>query len=168
MASKSRMTISHMKARDIPNLVSIDHLVYESNGWNDDSFRAHFKSQSLVGIVARDAGVPFACISGIIQRSGIYIARLVVHPERRKEGVGSALFEALHYQLRTMNKPFYYLLSDIPEAGDWFSIGQDFLRKNGFSLQRVVRNIERATCQKGEQTDRLKSVYHFVHAVTTA
>lgn len=165
------MTISHMTAKDVPHLVNIDKMIYDDQAWCSDSFRTHFRTASMVGLVARVGFLsetrPAGYVSAIVQKSGIYIARMVVHPDDRRQGIGTALFESLQLQLRCMNKPIYYLLSDAPEASDWFTIGQDFLRRNGFMLLRVARNISKATCQDGTQEDKLRSVYHFVHAVKT-
>jgi ribosomal-protein-alanine N-acetyltransferase len=98
MSSTKKAVPTHLRwciRRDMPEVVAIEERSFGRLAWGEDDLIEALRVRSNVGMVAeRDERIVGHMLYEL--RSGrIHLLRLVVHPEHRSSGVGTAFLEKL-------------------------------------------------------------------------
>lgn len=111
------------------------------NGPNDcytgeELHRIMTKNKSCVPVIAHLEGRIIGFHIFCVQKIRVYGVRTFVHPEFRERGIGGNLLKYQHHHFKKVHS---YTLKDGVDPAEVFIVKQDFLRSNGYYLDKVTR-----------------------------
>ncbi len=118
------LRIRDLTASDIPSLKD-----FAPREWNVDlsvTFGRHFGQPHFYPIVAEQDGALVGCANGLLQGRVGWLGNIIVQPEYRGHGIGSALTEEVMKFLHTKNMEYQILIAT--------SMGEPIYRRLGFQV----------------------------------
>lgn len=129
--------VRHMIRRDMPEVLQIERKSFET-AWTDEDFLCCLRQRNCMGMVAQM--IPDGRIVGFFifeeHKTKFHFLNFAVHPDFRRQGVGSKMVSKLQDKVTHDGKKSEILL-DVRES----DLGaQLFFRKFGFRAVKVVRH----------------------------
>jgi len=145
------MHIRWMIRRDYDEVLAIENALFEFP-WTEKEFVDELRKRNSIGMVADDGDVLGYVVYRLASRE-IEIVNLAVHPERQRQGVGTALVDRLKQKLSPERR--VRLIADVRETN---LQAQLFFRELGF----------RALMVKRQRFDNQEDAYHFQYRLKVA
>jgi ribosomal-protein-alanine N-acetyltransferase len=112
--------------RDIPEVVEAEILTYGHEAWGEEQVHFHRCAKNRIGMVVEFEERILGFMFYNLHRSKLEILRLVVHPNFRNQGVGTAMVEKLKSKLCSTRRNRIVVRVPLdPEGCGWF-------RRRGF------------------------------------
>ena len=97
-STKQTVHIRWMIRRDLPSILAIESKSFEFP-WTEDEFVRCLRQRDCIGMVAECAERVVGFMIYELQRTRIHVLSFAVHPEYRRQSVGSAMIEKLFAKL---------------------------------------------------------------------
>ncbi len=136
MASiKQTVHIRWMIRRDLPSVLGIESSSFEFP-WTEDEFVRCLRQRDCIGMVAEYAEQVVGFMIYELQKSRIHVLSFAVHPDYRRQSVGSAMVQKLVSKLAYQRRNRIIL-----EVRETNLAAQLFFRSLGFRATGVLRNF---------------------------
>lgn len=135
-----RLHIRWILSRDIEEVVSIEKMVSKACGgfptpWTEEEFLQTLRKTKCIGMVADHGDRIVGFIIYELQKVGLEIMKLAVHPRWQRLGIGRRMVEKLIAKLPTHKRDRVW--TDVRETN---LVAQFFFRSLGFRAIEVLRN----------------------------
>lgn len=128
---------------DMPDVLAIERESF-ARAWNDEDFLTCLRTRNVIGMVVENSGGVAGFMVYEILKDRLRILNFAVHPDERRQGIGTAmtnrLIEKLSQQRRTRIQLF------LRESN---LVGQLFCRSLGFKAINVIREHYADTNEDG-------------------
>lgn len=136
MASiKQTVHIRWMIRRDLPSVMGIESASFEFP-WTEDEFVRCLRQRDCIGMVAEYAEQVVGFMIYEMQRTRIHVLSFAVHPDYRRQSVGSAMVQKLVSKLAYQRRNRIIL-----EVRETNLAAQLFFKSLGFRATGVLRNF---------------------------
>lgn len=136
MASiKQTVHIRWMIRRDLPSVMGIESTSFEFP-WTEDEFVRCLRQRDCIGMVAEYAEQVVGFMVYELQKTRIHVLSFAVHPEYRRQSVGSAMVQKLVSKLAYQRRNRIIL-----EVRETNLAAQLFFKSLGFRATGVLRNF---------------------------
>jgi ribosomal-protein-alanine N-acetyltransferase len=136
MASiKQTVHIRWMIRRDLPSVMGIESASFEFP-WTEDEFVRCLRQRDCIGMVAEYAEQVVGFMIYEMQRTRIHVLSFAVHPDYRRQTVGSAMVQKLVSKLAYQRRNRIIL-----EVRETNLAAQLFFKSLGFRATGVLRNF---------------------------
>ncbi len=136
MASiKQTVHIRWMIRRDLPSVLGIESASFEFP-WTEDEFVRCLRQRDCIGMVAEYAEQVVGFMIYELQRTRIHVLSFAVHPDYRRQSVGSAMVQKLVSKLAYQRRNRIIL-----EVRETNLAAQLFFKNLGFRATGVLRNF---------------------------
>ncbi len=127
--------IRWMIRRDLPTLLEIEKASFEFP-WTEEDFIRSLRQRNCIGMVADNQDEVLGFMVYELYRSRIHLVNLAVHPDRRREGIGSAMINKLISKLGSTRRSRISL-----EVRETNIHAQFFFRALGFKAIGLLKNF---------------------------
>jgi|694.fasta_scaffold02340_19 ribosomal-protein-alanine N-acetyltransferase len=134
-STKQTVHIRWMIRRDLPSILAIESKSFEFP-WTEDEFVRCLRQRDCIGMVAECAERVVGFMIYELQRTRIHVLSFAVHPEYRRQSVGSAMIEKLFAKLAYQRRNRIVL-----EVRETNLPAQLFFKSLGFKATGVLRNF---------------------------
>ena len=120
--------------KDMPAVLRIEDASFREP-WTEDDFVKSLQQRNIIGMVAEHRDLVIAYMIYELHRDSIHLLSIAVHPDFRRQGVGTAMLAKLASKLQ------YQSRSKITTMASEINLdAQMFLREHGFRATEVVRD----------------------------
>ncbi|MBI3465905.1 MAG: ribosomal protein S18-alanine N-acetyltransferase [Planctomycetes bacterium] len=123
-----------MIRRDLPEVLAIEQASYDYP-WNEEEFLRCLRQRNCIGMVAEVDGHVLGFMIYELHKSKLHVLNLAVHPDQRREGIGSQMVAKLISKLHQQRRARVVL-----EVRETNLAAQLFLQSHGFRAISVLRN----------------------------
>lgn len=133
MTTQTRVHIRWMIRRDTPEVLDIENGSFP-DPWEEEDFLRCLRQRNRIGMVAEVGEKVVAFMVYELHKYKLHILNLAVHPEHRREGIGSQMVAKLQRKLASHRRTRITL--DVRET----NLGaQQFFSRRGFKAVQVLR-----------------------------
>ncbi|MCU0710265.1 MAG: ribosomal protein S18-alanine N-acetyltransferase [Pirellula sp.] len=133
--AQSSVHIRWMIRRDMPSVLGIENASFEFP-WTEDEFIRCLRQRDCIGMVAECSERVVGFMIYELHRTRIHVLSFAVHPDFRRQSVGSAMIEKLITKLAYQRRNRIVL-----EVRETNLDAQLFFRSLGFRATGVLRNF---------------------------
>ena len=133
----STLIRTHMRwfiRRDMPEVLAIEAASFLTEPWTEDDFLTLLRNRNTIGLVAEHQDHVLAYAVYTLHKTCFHLHNLAVHPDHRRQGVGSQVVGKLINKLSTLYRR--YLILEVDETN---LPAQLFFHSLGFRARRVLR-----------------------------
>jgi len=138
----SQPHIRWMIRRDMPEVLDIENRSFEFP-WSEEDFIRCLRQRNRIGMVAEYDVRVVGFMIYELHENRLHILTFAVHPELRRQGVGTAMVNKL------IGKLSYRLASILLETREANLTSQLFFRACGFRAVRILRDFYEDTTEDG-------------------
>ena len=132
-AEQTRVHIRWMIRRDMPEVLQTEQLSFEF-AWTEEDFLRCLRQRNCIGMVAESGERVIGFMIYELHKAKLHILNFAVHPEWRRQCVGSQMVAKLISKLSSHRRTRISL-----EVRETNLAGQVFFSKQGFRALRVLR-----------------------------
>lgn len=125
--------IRWMIRRDMPEVLEIERQSFEF-AWTEEDFLCCLRQRNCIGMVADNDGQIVGFMIYELLKSELHILNFAVHPNHRRQGVGTAMIDKLISKLSQQRRRSFYL-----EVRETNLAAQIFFRSRGLLAVDVLR-----------------------------
>ena len=122
-----------MITRDMPEVIQVEQDSYDYP-WREEDFLRCLRQRNCIGMVAEIGKQVAGFMIYELDKLKIHIRNFAVHPEHRRNAIGSVMMDKLIAKLSSPRRASIAI-----EVRETNLAGQLFLRDSGFKAQRVMR-----------------------------
>ncbi len=127
------VAVRWMLRRDMPEIMEIENGSWDVPESEDDIIKA-LREKNCIGMVAEEGDKVVGYVVYTLHKIRMEIMHFAVHPDRRREGIGTVIVERLQGKLSPHRRTGLFV-----NVSEWNMEGQLFLRDVGFRAVTVLR-----------------------------
>lgn len=144
----TEVDIGWMIRRDMPEVLAIERISFKS-AWTEEEFISCLKQRDCIGMVAKRADRVVGFMIYRLLKESLHVLNFAVHPEYRRQGVGSQMTDKLASKLSQQRRTRCVL-----EVRETNLAAQLFFSRQGFIAGDVIR---------GHYEDSDEDAYQFTY-----
>jgi len=125
--------IRWINRKDMPTVLRIEDVSFREP-WTEDDFIKSLRQRNVIGMVAEHQDLVIGYMIYELHRNRIHLLSIAVHPDFRRQGVGTAMLAKLASKLYSNRTKITTIASEINLDA------QLFLRQHGFRATEVVKD----------------------------
>lgn len=134
-AQQVRVHIRWMIRRDMPEVLQAEQLSF-AYAWTEEDFLRCLRQRNCIGMVAESGERVIGFMIYELHKAKLHIMNFAVHPDWRRQNVGSQMVAKLISKLSSHRRTRITL-----ECRETNLAGQVFFSKQGFRAMRVLRSF---------------------------
>ena len=146
----TEVDITWMIRRDLPDVLAIEQSSFNS-AWTEEEFLSCLSQHNCIGMVAKRADCVVGFMIYELLKDTLHVLNFAVHPEYRRQGVGSQMTDKLASKLSQQRRTKCVL-----EVRETNLAAQLFFSRQGFIAGDVLR---------GHYEDSDEDAYQFTYYV---